>query len=450
MTGPRWVSLLPSWLIWETPNALPPSPRSAMSSVDNRQFATDVVRRLRAAGHVSYWAGGCVRDLVRGVAPQDYDVATDARPDAVRDLFGRKRTLAVGEAFGVVIVLPPEGVAPVEVATFRSEGPYRDGRRPDSIEFCSPEADALRRDFTINGMFYDPLTEEIHDYVGGRDDIHRKIVRAIGDPAARMTEDKLRLLRAVRFAASLGFELDERTARAVVAMAPEIGVVSVERIAQELRKMLVNVNRQRAMALCRELGLLSVFLPEAVTFDPDPDDTLAILDHLSEPSFALALAALLRQVPNPVETRRQPVPEQGTVRAVCRRLKLSNQDADDCVWLHSHSLDLLSAQEMTKAQLKRLLAHPLIESLVSLTAANVETLGLDRSGLDLAASQRRRWTTDEIDPPPLINGNDAIAAGASAGPRLKELLNLVREAQLNEQIATRDEAIALLRQQLRT
>ena len=231
----------------------------------SREFATDVVRQLRAAGYTALWAGGCVRDLLLGRGAEDYDVATSATPEQVRTLFGKRRTLAVGESFGVIIVLPPSKTAePVEVATFRTEGVYLDGRRPTEVAFSTPEEDAQRRDFTINGMFYDPIQMQVLDYVGGEADLHRKVLRAIGDPHARMTEDKLRMLRAVRFAATLEFELDPTTRAAVQLMAPEMRVVSAERIAQELRKVLAHRTRVRGFQLLAETGLLEVLFPEVL------------------------------------------------------------------------------------------------------------------------------------------------------------------------------------------
>ena len=229
-----------------------------------REFAVEIVRKLRAAGHTALLAGGCVRDLLLGREPKDFDVATTARPEQVRDLFGHRRTLAVGASFGVIVVVPPRGseAGQVEVATFRTEGPYQDGRRPESVAFCTPEEDAQRRDFTINGMFYDPVEARVLDFVGGEADLAARVLRAIGDPHARMREDKLRMLRAVRFAATLDFMLDEVTAAAVREMAHEIVVVSHERIAQELRRMLVDTHRRRAVELCDSVGLLSVILPE--------------------------------------------------------------------------------------------------------------------------------------------------------------------------------------------
>ena len=214
---------------------------------DQHPFALEIVLQLRAAGHIALFAGGCVRDSLLGREAKDYDIATTARPEQVRKLFGHRRTLAVGASFGVIMVLAPQGGGQVEVATFRTEGPYLDGRRPESVAFCTPEEDARRRDFTINGMFFDPVEQRVLDFVSGEQDLNAKIVRAIGNPHERFREDKLRMLRAVRFTATLGFSLDPETADAIRAMASELIVVSSERIAQELKKMLLDPHRRRAI-----------------------------------------------------------------------------------------------------------------------------------------------------------------------------------------------------------
>ncbi|MBX3442789.1 MAG: CCA tRNA nucleotidyltransferase [Planctomyces sp.] len=406
---------------------------------DHRSFAVEVVRRLRDAGHIAYWAGGCVRDLVRGRTPQDYDVATDAKPDTVRNLFGRKRTVAVGEAFGVVVVLPPPGASPVEVATFRSEGPYLDGRRPESVVFSSPEEDAQRRDFTINGMFYDPLEDRILDFVGGRDDLQHGVVRAIGVPEERMREDKLRLLRAVRFAAAFGFDIEAETTRAIRDMASEITVVSVERITQELRKMLAHPERRRAMELCRDLGLMAGVLPEWLAM-PGLSDSLEILERLHEPSFPLALAALLLGVPNPASSRRGPS-EPGTLGGICRRLRLSNQEGEDCQWLQARRDEPFRSLSMSDAELKRLLAHPLIGELLKFASARAAVQGLDAAAVEHVRHKQGEWSPEEIDPPPLLTGHDLLRAGVRAGPVVRELLDEVRTAQLNSEVATREAAM---------
>lgn len=243
---------------------------------EQRAFAESIVRRLRNAGFEAYFAGGCVRDELLGRPPVDFDVATSAPPERVRELFTARRTQEVGSAFGVVLVRPPRrsGLKPVEVATFREEFGYSDGRHPDRIRFSDARTDAQRRDFTINGLFYDPLQDRVIDYVGGLEDLRRGIVRAIGDPEARFSEDKLRMLRAVRFAAVLNFRIDSATERAIRHHAGELVQVSAERIADELRRMLVHPARARAVALCQRCGLLVVILPELSPILPPPTDDL--------------------------------------------------------------------------------------------------------------------------------------------------------------------------------
>ena len=227
-----------------------------------RAFAVEVVRQLRDHGHQAYWAGGCVRDHLLGRAPYDYDVATSAHPEEIRGAFKHRKTLAIGAAFGVMTVVGPRGAGQVEVTTFRQDVSYSDGRHPDRIEFSSPEEDAKRRNFTINGMFFDPVENRVIDFVGGEADLRAGIVRAIGDAQARFTEDKLRMLRAVRFASVFNFELEAATLAAIRSMADQVKVVSAERIADEMRNVLVQPARANAVRLWRETGLLRAILPE--------------------------------------------------------------------------------------------------------------------------------------------------------------------------------------------
>ena len=289
-----------------------------------RQFAVEVVEELRAHGFTAYWAGGCVRDQLLHRTPWDYDVATDAKPDEIRHVFGRRRTLAIGAAFGVITVLGPKEAGQVEVTTFRQDAAYRDGRHPDSVTFSSPEEDAKRRDFTINGMFYDPLADQIIDYVGGADDLRAEIVRAIGAPRERIAEDKLRMLRGVRFAVLFGFELEAATAAAIREMASQITIVSAERIAAEIEIMLLHPNRARAVRLLRETGLLEAILPEVVR-EESWEQTLVLLECLCEPTFPLALAVLLRAAN-----------DSGIAAAIGKRWRLAKADSDRAAWLLAH------------------------------------------------------------------------------------------------------------------
>ena len=346
-----------------------------------KQFATQVVHKLRNAGFQALWAGGCVRDQLLGLSPQDYDVATDATPEQVQKLF--PRTYAVGASFGVIEVIgrrkrsgPP---LRVQVTTFRTEGPYSDGRHPDHVRFATAREDALRRDFTINGMFFDPVSGQVIDYVGGQADLQAGILRAIGNPAERFAEDKLRMLRAVRFAARFELEIEPSTAAAIRAMADQIRTVSAERIAEELRKMLTDRHRVRAMELMWQMGLVHPLLPELVPLKGLPqghpdcpqgdlwDHVMKVLDHLRQPSFPLAFAALLHDIGKPRVMGRKP--DRYTFHNhehvgrrlagdICRRLKLSNAERDRVEWLVEKHQYLADAPRMRKAKLKRILVHP--------------------------------------------------------------------------------------------
>jgi poly(A) polymerase len=420
-----------------------------------REFAVDVVRRLQGAGFRALWNGGCVRDLLMGRVPKDYDVATDARPDAVRNLFGQRRTLAVGASFGVIIVLGSKEAGNIEVATFRTEGPYLDGRRPEHVDFAGPEDDARRRDFTINGMFYDPLSEQVHDYVGGEKDLAAGVVRAIGRPSDRMAEDKLRMLRAVRFAATLEFQLDGPTADAVRAMAPEIHVVSAERIAQELKRMLVDPHRRRAMELARDTQLLLEILPELrpILDEDNPGDkgnskspweiSLRRLRLLEEPRFELAAAALLASVPEIGVSLSLGQKEPRVARGVCKRLRLSNQETDSIEWLLTHLSDVFASATKSLAQLKRMLAHPDARDLLALARADRLAAESDLSGVMHCEELLQRTPPERLDPLPFVTGDDLIARGLRPGKRIREILDTIREAQLNEELTDKEEAFRL-------
>ncbi len=412
-----------------------------------RQFAVDVVRTLHEAGYTALWAGGCVRDFLLGRIPNDYDVATDARPDAVRQLFGQRRTVPVGAAFGVILVRGPKGAGDVEVATFRTEGPYADGRRPVHVAFATAQEDARRRDFTINGMFYDPIAQRVLDYVGGEQDLSAGIVRAIGNPADRMREDKLRMLRAVRFAAGMEFQMDQATAQAVRGMAREILIVSAERIAQELRLMLTDRHRKRAVELCADLNLLEQILPEiapllamssGATASADWEQTLAALALLEKPSLELAAAVLLARVPVARPGERDPA-----VRAIAKRLRLSNDETDRIAWLVAHQGDLHAAPDLPTAALKRLLAREEIGELISLNRARLLAASADLHPVLFCEEYLRAHTPEEINPLPLLTGDDLVAQGWSPGPQFREVLDAVRDAQLSGEISTRAEAMAL-------
>jgi poly(A) polymerase len=368
----------------------------------------------------------------------------------------------------VVRVLGPKGAGEVEVATFRTDGRYLDGRRPEAVTFGSPREDAARRDFTINGMFFDPINETVLDFVGGRDDLAAGLVRAIGDPSARFAEDKLRLLRAVRFAARFGFRIEAATNAALVAMAEQIHVVAAERIAQELRRMLVHVSRVRGMILTLESGLAAAILPELVPLrglaQDDPpgtsqdvwSHTLAVLDQLPvEPSFALALAALLHDVGKPLtRTAEGAYPEHERIGAelaegLGRDLKLANAERERVVWLVGHHHALRQPRALRRSQLKLLLVRPEIDDLLALERAHALATSGDVSHVEYCEAYRRDQPDGPLDPPPLLTGADLLALGLNPGPSFRTLLDAVREAQLEGELADRAAALRWVEERVR-
>ena len=397
-----------------------------------RRFAVDIVRKLRDAGFEAYWAGGCVRDELLARVPKDYDVATNATPRQIREVFGRRRTLAIGVAFGVITVLGSKASGMVEVATFRRDAVYSDGRHPDHVTFSSAEEDASRRDFTINGLFYDPIGQEVIDFVGGREDLTAKRIRAIGDPRERFAEDKLRMLRAIRFSATLGFEIQQQTAHTIREMAGQIVVVSAERIAQEMRRMLVDSGRAAAVRMLIETDLAEPILPEVI---PSGDaqrgrveHALAVIARLRQPGFPLALGALLHEL---VDVQ--------AAESVCGRWRLSNKETARTAWLVEHHSALTTAKALRWSRLQPLLIAEGIEDLLALH----EAAHSDR--LDEVAHCRSllKRSPELLDPPPLITGDDLQAHGISPGPQYRFLLQRVRDAQLDEEIHGRDEALAM-------
>jgi poly(A) polymerase len=428
-----------------------------------REFAVAVTRRLREAGHEALWAGGCVRDELLGLPPKDYDIATDARPEQVQGLF--RRTIAVGASFGVVEVL---GARPlkVQVATFRSDVSYSDGRHPDAVVFSSAREDALRRDFTVNGMFFDPLTETVHDYVGGRADLESRILRAIGDPFQRFAEDKLRMLRAVRVATRFDFAIEAATAAAIGAMAPEIVVVSAERIADELRKVLVLPQRSRAMQLFVDVGLAAPLIPELLPMRGLPqglpsapngdlwEHVLRVLALLGEePLFPLAFSALLHDVGKPRTVGRTPdrytfyghehVGKRLTGE-IALRLRLSNDERERAEWLVEKHQILGDVRQMRTSKLKTLLIHPGIRELLDLHRA--DALASDRGveHVEYCEQLLREWSAEDLNPPPLLTGHDLARGGLEPGPLFKRLLDALREAQLEGTVKTAKEARELV------
>jgi poly(A) polymerase len=392
-----------------------------------RAFADQVSGRLREAGHQALFAGGCVRDLLLGKTPKDYDVATSARPEQVQALF--RRTVAVGVSFGVVKVVKGPHLG-VEVATFRSDGEYRDGRRPESVRFSDAREDALRRDFTINGMFLDPGTGEVLDFVGGKEDLGRKVIRAIGDPERRFAEDKLRLLRAVRFAARLGFQIDPATMSAVHRMAPELGAVSGERILMELRLLLDGPTRGQGFDLLASAGLAAVvFDPSAIAF-ADPINVARTRQRLEslppDAPFALAVALIHADFSDDVRFCEQ----------FFQRLKGSNDERNLAVWLLKNKTSLRHIPPRPLSYRKRLYAHADWQWLSAFSLA----LGLVED-VEWCRHERESLSPEEINPPPLVTGDDLQQAGFTPGPQFKVWLERIRDLQLDGDLKSAADAI---------
>ena len=426
-------------------------------------FALEVAAKLRAAGFEALWAGGCVRDLQLGIEPTDYDVATSARPEQVQAIF--RRSLSVGASFGVIVVQGNDETGDIEVATFRSDGQYSDGRRPDSVEFCDARNDALRRDFTINGMFFDPVAGEIVDYVGGREDLKNGYLRAIRDPLERFTEDKLRLLRAVRFAARFHLNIDPATLAAIRAMASQIHVVSVERIAQEFHKMLPHSSRVNGMRLLRESGLLKEILPECERMIgviqqkpayPDADvweHTLRVLELLpGKPGFTLAMGTLLHDVGKPDAM----VNDNGRItfyhhesigrelaNRICLRWKLSSAEIRRICWLVEYHQYLGKAMQMKESKIKKILSEPGVEELLDLHEADALASTGDKSQIDYCRFYLKDQPQGPINPPLLLTGHDLARLGLNPGPIYKIVLDYVRDAQLDRRIQNKSQATDL-------
>jgi poly(A) polymerase len=444
--------------------------RGMMDISHCRDFALEIVRRLTRAGYRSLWAGGSVRDLILGETPADYDVATAATPEQVLATLPFP-ALTVGISFGVVRVRHPRlASVEVEVATFRSDGAYLDGRRPESVVFSSPELDAARRDFTINGMFMDPLTGEVIDYVGGQIDLGNRILRAIGDPAARLREDKLRALRAVRLAARFQLQIEPATRVALRSMAAQIVTVSAERIAQELRRMLVHQSRSCAMNLALDTGLAEAILPPLIAmkglFQGKPvqpegdlwDHTMLVLDLLpAQPSFPLAFAALLHDAGKPAtrESHQGRTSfhnhEQAGARIadrLCRQLKLSNDERERITWLVAFHQYLGEARKLRESKLKQILAEPGINDLLELHLADALASTGHAEDIEYCRYYLQAQPAGPINPPPLLTGHDLVRHGLGPGPAFAALLDSVREAQLEGIIQNKREALAWVDQRI--
>jgi poly(A) polymerase len=446
----------------------------------SKQHAVHIVRTLRHHGYQAYFVGGCVRDLLLGFAPEDYDVSTDATPAQVMKVF--PETYAVGAQFGVVLVPVPQrdsdvasnvatnhserGV--VEVATFRSDVGYSDGRHPDEVRFSKdPREDVERRDFTINGLMLDPETEEVLDFVSGRKDLEAGIVRTIGDPERRFAEDKLRMLRAVRFAARFEYSIDPATFYAIQPLAGEIHQVSRERVRDELTKMLTEGHARRAFLLLDETGLLREVLPEISVmkgveqppqYHPEGDvfvHTLLLLENLPHPcSRTLAWGALLHDVGKPPTFRVAPdrIRFDGHVEVgvkmaedICRRLRFSNDDTDQVLALVNHHMRFADITRMKESTLKRFLRLPRFEEHVDLHRMDCQSSHGDLAFYNFAKEKLASFPPEAIRPTPLLTGDDLIAAGYEPGPRFKEVLAAVEDAQLEGELRTQEDAMKFVR-----
>ena len=444
-----------------------------------KSFTTRIIRNLRQQGFQAYLVGGCVRDLLLGREPKDYDVATSATPKQVMEIF--PETYAVGERFGVVLVpVPAECDAKdvsmeatskcVEVATFRSDIGYTDGRHPDEVRFSTdPREDVARRDFTINGLLLDPLSGEVLDFVGGRDDLAAGVIRTIGDPEHRFAEDKLRMLRAVRFAARFDYAIEPATFAAMRKLAHEVQVVSRERVRDELTRMLVEGHARKAFLLLDESGLLREVLPEISVmhgveqppeFHPEGDvfvHTLLLLENLPQPcSMTLAWGALLHDVGKPATFRRAPDRirfdnhvEVGVKIAqdTCRRMRFSNDETTQILALIDNHMRFGHVARMKESTLKKFLRLPGFEEHLALHRADSLASHRNLSTYEFILQKREEIPPETMRPAPLVTGDDLIAAGHVPGPKFREILNAVEDAQLEGRLLSRDAALEFVRRE---
>jgi len=426
-----------------------------------KEEAIKVVSKLQQSGYLAYFAGGCVRDLLRDEVPTDYDIATNALPEQVAALFSKTRS--VGAHFGVIIVISEEFV--FEVATFRNDGSYGDGRRPETVEFTSPEEDVLRRDFTINGIFYDPIEDRTIDYINGQDDINSGTVRAIGNPESRFKEDHLRLLRAVRFAARFDYKIEESTWVAICSNAKEIKNISEERIRDELSKILLDPERVRGFDILMESGLMEAIIPEIIDlkgceqppqFHPEGDvfvHTRLMLTLLKDdPSLSLVLSVLLHDIGKPATFSYDEEADRirfnghdkigsDMAATILRRLKYPNKIIEEVTEMVVNHMTFKDVQKMREAKLKRFMARPTFEDETELH--RVDCLG-SWGGLDnydFLNQKRTEFDNEPIIPPPLLTGKDLIEIGWNPGPELGEILTKVQDLQLEGSLSTKEEAM---------
>jgi len=414
---------------------------------------------LKESGHTAYFAGGCVRDHLMGLTPHDFDIATSALPDQVEKLF--KRTVPVGKQFGVILVL--EGDRQYEVATFRTESGYQDGRHPTRIDFTGPREDASRRDFTVNGLYYDPFAQKIIDYVGGEADIVKKVIRCIGSAEERFEEDKLRLLRAVRFASTLGFEIERPTWEAVKSSARKISCVSPERIREELVKMLTRPGAARGIRLLEESGLLQAVLPEISAmkdvaqppdYHPEGDvfiHTMLLLEKLRNPSPTLALAALFHDVAKPptyaVRNGKITFYEHAPLGArmtqeIMRRLRFSNDEIEKVSEAVENHMKFADVQHMREAKLRKFISRSNFGEELELHRIDCLSCHGNLANYQFVQEKIKAYGNEPLRPKPLLSGHDLISLGMKPGPGMKEVLEEAYELQLENVFAAREAALA--------
>ena len=391
--------------------------------MNHKAAALEVVKTINASGYLALYAGGCVRDMLLGTEPKDYDIATNAAPDIVSEMF--PRTVEVGAQFGVIMVMVKS--EQIEVATFRSESGYVDGRRPGKIEFTDAKEDALRRDFTINGMFYNPLNEEILDYVGGQIDLEKKCIRTIGEPKHRFSEDYLRMLRAVRFAAQLDFEIDSKTWQEVKLQSHKISQISGERIASELKRAFESCSRARGISLFVESGLAQTVFPEI------SEESLAcgagVVSRLTgDVNLALGLAALLSNC------------SKADAIGHISSLKLSRKNCADIKWL-LYNKDALVEDEISLGELKVLLANENFWKLFHLQLALCDENVANSKKLAEIKQRANSLEGCDLTPTPFLDGHEIMALGIEKGPQLGKIFQELHMKQLNEEISSKSQAI---------
>jgi len=422
------------------------------------EIALDIVKKLQKSGHTAYFAGGCVRDSILRVQPKDYDVATSASPDQVEKLF--EKTVPVGKQFGVMLAIV-EGEQ-FEIATFRKEGGYQDGRHPSWIKKSDPEEDAKRRDFTVNGLFYDPIKDEIIDYVGGVEDIHHQLISTIGKPEERFSEDKLRLIRAVRFASTLGFKLEEQTWFTLKKMAPEIKMVSSERIRDELVKIFTRPNAGLGLELLSESGLLKEILPEVEAmkgcaqspdYHPEGDvfvHTQLLLDKLENPTVTLAFSCLLHDVGKPPTFTRDGDKihfyEHDRIgadmtREIMMRLRFSNKEIDAVAAAVSNHMRFMHVKEMRQGKLKTFLARDTFQEELELHRIDCSSSHGKLDNYEFLKAKIQEFRADELKPKPFLTGHRLMAAGISAGPVMGQIIREGYELQLEGRFENEDAAV---------